>query len=261
MFKELESKRKYEKIDGKEIIIKRLKCLMKKNNEEAIVLRQSLAEVRNIEQNGSSDFMNLFRAQIYSEIKCKGGCNSEETCFEDRIMMELDIPKGRINSDLMEWFERTFEEVYYDEENENHWDKWDKITIFTRKEWISRLPKIMIIHLKRFKTNAYGEQQRNNMNIEFPIKNLDVSPIVHDYFKESNPNFKYHLHGVSIHRGTIHGGHYTANIKNMSGDMKWYEWDDNSTRIIDEPESYGAGPYVLFYHRNDVANMLDNNLN
>ena len=81
----------------------------------------------------------------------------------------------------------------------------------------------MIIHLKRFETNAYGEQQRNNKSIEFPIKDLDVSPIVHDYFKESNPSFKYHLHGVSIHRGTLHGGHYTANIKNMPGDMKWYE--------------------------------------
>ena len=224
-----------------------------KNNKEAIVLRQSLAEVRKIEENGGSDFINLFRAQIYSEIKCKGGCDSEETCFEDRIMMELDLPKGKGDSDIMKWFERTFEKVYYNEENENFWDKWKKMTCFTRKEWISRLPKIMIIHLKRFETNAYGEQQRNNMNIEFPIEDLDVSPIVHDYFKESNPNFKYHLHGVSIHRGTLHGGHYTANIKNMSGDMKWYEWDDNNTGIIDEPESYGAGPYVLFYHRNDVT--------
>ena len=69
------------------------------------------------------------------------------------------------------------------------------------------------------------------------------------------------MHGVSIHRGTLHGGHYTANIKNMPGDMKWYEWDDNNTSKIDEPKSYGAGSYVLFYHRNDVANMLDNNLN
>ena len=166
-----------------------------------------------IDENGSSEFIDLFRAQVYSEIKCKGGCNSEENCFEDRIMMELDLPMGKGDSDIMKWFERTFEEVYYDEVNENHWDKWKKITSFTRKEWISRLPKIMIIHLKRFETDTYGKQQRNNKSIEFPKDDLDVSSIVHKFFEKFNPNFKYNLHGVSIHSGTLHGGHYTATVK------------------------------------------------
>ena len=101
MFIELESKRNIESFDGEEIILKRLKDL-EENDEEAIILSQSLDEVRKVKQNWSSDFINLFRAQIYSEIKCKGGCNSEETCFEDRIMMELDLPKGKRDSDLME---------------------------------------------------------------------------------------------------------------------------------------------------------------
>ena len=199
-----------------------------------------------IEANGNSDFMNLFRAQIYSEIVWKGGWNFKETCFEDRIMMELDIPKGKDDTDLNKCFERTFEEVLYTEENDNFWEKWDKITCFTRKEWISRLPKIMIIHLKRFETNNYGEQQRNNKSIEFPIKDLNVSDRVHRYFREFY-NESYNLHGVSIHYGTLHGGHYTANIKNMTEDGKWYNCDDAFTREIDLPKTSERGPYVLPY--------------
>ena len=125
---------------------------LKDHEEEAKVLKQSLDEVIKTEQSGSSNFMNLFRAQIYSEI-INDWCGFKETCFEDRIMMELDLPKGESDSDIMKWFERTFEKVDYSEENENNWDRWGKLTKFTRQEWISRLPKIMIIHLKRFETN------------------------------------------------------------------------------------------------------------
>ena len=103
-----------------------------------------------------------------------------------------------------------------------------------------------------FETNVNGEQQRNNKSIEFPIKGLDVSSIVHSYFQESNPSNLYHLHGVSIHEGTLHGGHYTANIKNMNGDMKWYYCNDSNTYKIKQPENHGAGPYVLFYYRDDI---------
>ena len=53
-----------------------------------------------IEAKGNSDFMDLFRTQIYSEIVWKGGWNFKETCFEDRIMMELDIPKVKDDVDL-----------------------------------------------------------------------------------------------------------------------------------------------------------------
>ena len=40
----------------------------------------------------------------------------------------------------------------------------------------------------------------------------------------------------------------------MTGDKKWYEWDDINVRSISEPLVSGKGPYVLFYFRTDIAN-------
>ena len=206
-----------------------------------------------IEKNGNSDFKNLFRTYIYSEIQWTK-CAYKETCFEDRFIMELDLPNGAFESTLMQWFEKTFEVVYYNgKENENLCKGWSNITDSTRKEWICKLPKIMIIHLKRFEINKYGIQQRDNKSIDYPIEDLNVDSMVNGYFKKTNPNFKYNLHGVSIHSGTLHGGHYTANIKNMTGDKRWYEWDDMRVWDKEKPLTSGGGPYVLIYHRNDVA--------
>ena len=92
--------------------------------------------------------------------------------------------------------------------------------------------------------------------IEFPIKDLNISDIVHRYFREFY-NESYNLHGVSIHYGTLHRGHYTANIKNITEDWRWYNCDDAFTKEIDLPKTSGEGPYVLFYHRQDVVNEQD----
>ena len=224
---------------------------------EMETVNQSLKECSRIKEIGTSDFIDLFRTQIYSEIKWKGGCKSMEICFEDRIMLELDLPKKIDNPKLIDWFYKTFKKVNYGKVNDNYCGECKAVTKISRKEWISKLPKIMIIHLKRFET-IKGEQQRNNKSIEFPIENLDTFPLVHPYFKKYNQNFMYNLYGISIHTGTLSGGHYTANIKNINGDKKWYEWDDSIIKEIDKPINSGSGPYVLFYHRKDVVNQEEN---
>ena len=95
-------------------------------------------------------------------------------------------------------------------------------------------------------------KSKNNKNVTFPKEKLDVSTLVHIYFKEINPNIMYYLYGVSIHSGTLDGGHYTANVKNMTGDKRWYKWDDSITKETEEPTTSGWSPYVLFYLRSDL---------
>ena len=255
MFTDLKITRTESNIEGIEAIKDRIMRLSYNGErDKANILQQSLDELIKIEDDGNSDFMNLFKTHIYSELKWTQW-DYKELWFEDRIMMELDLPKKMSEASLIDCFLETLKDVYFNkEDNEIFCKEWNKITDFTRKEWISRLPKIMIIHLKRFEINDYGEQQRNNMNIEFPIKDLDVSPMIHICFKESIQEFKYNLYGISIHEGTLYGGHYTANIKNFSEDMKWYKWNDISVWDTAKTLTNGPGPYVLFYHRNDVIN-------
>ena len=251
---DLETKREISQIEGQENI-EEIQKLLQDNGVEKWVktLEQSIGEIKILQRNGSSDLMDLFRTQIYSEIQCNG-CGFLETCFEDRIMMELDLPKDRDTTNLLKWFQKTFEKVYYGLENQNECLNWNKLTSFTRKEWIVRLPKIMIVHLKRFETNQYGMQQKNNKDIKFPTEDLDSSLMIHPYFKGCNPNYLYHLNGVSIHYGTLQGGHYIANVKNTTENGKWYDCNDSTTSKIEGPETSGSAPYVLFYLRNDIRN-------
>ena len=152
---DLEFKRENVKIEEENIVEKIEK--EEGETEKVKLLKQWIKEMVQINKIGNSEFMNYFRAQIYSEIQWDE-CKYMETCFEDRIMMELDLPKEKYDLTLKQWFDKTFELCHYGKENENNWTGCGNITCFTRKEWISKLPKIMIVHLKRFETNDYGEQ-------------------------------------------------------------------------------------------------------
>lgn len=76
-----------------------------------------------------------------------------------------------------------------------------------------RLPKILIIQLKRFSYKQYTRDKIDNF-IEFPLYNLDLK----NFCSESNrQNLEgkttYDLYGVINHFGGIYGGHYTATAK------------------------------------------------
>ena len=133
--------------------------LRKGKIEETQILKSSLNEIIYIEANGSSDFMDLFRSQIYSEFVCDE-CGFKETSFEDRIMMELDIPNDERETDIIKWFHRTFEKTHYGEDNEIECGGCKRVNSFTKQEWVSRFPKIMIIQLKRFGTDIVEENEK-----------------------------------------------------------------------------------------------------
>lgn len=101
---------------------------------------------------------------------------------------------------------------------------------------IYRLPQILIIHLKRFRTIGHY-REKLNVPIEFPKENLDISRFVIG----SIPDL-YDLYAVSNHYGTLSGGHYTATVQ-KSG--KWYDCDDS--HITEASEISESSAYVLFY--------------
>ena len=95
--------------------------------------------------------------------------------------------------------------------------------------------------------------KNNEISVEFPIECLDLSSIVHNYFKEWNTSALYHLNGISIHSKTFNEGHNIAIIKNMTEDRRWYKCDDDRITEIKWPNTSGSDPYLLFYYRNDVV--------
>ncbi|VDN43806.1 unnamed protein product [Dibothriocephalus latus] len=82
-----------------------------------------------------------------------------------------------------------------------------------------RLPEVLIIHLKRFRTTF--PMQRINEFVDFPVEGLKIL----------NSGHIYDLVAVSNHFGGLEGGHYTAYAKNQD-DKRWYNFDDSYTRQL-----------------------------
>eukprot|EP01121_Diplochlamys_sp_Union-15-3_P011950 TRINITY_DN3515_c0_g1_i4.p1 TRINITY_DN3515_c0_g1~~TRINITY_DN3515_c0_g1_i4.p1 ORF type:complete len:622 (+),score=80.75 TRINITY_DN3515_c0_g1_i4:31-1866(+) len=109
------------------------------------------------------------------------------------------------------------------------------------------LPEILIIHLKRFKFDKY-HREKIEMDIDFPIKDLDLSGYVSKKGKLSAPPL-YDLYGISIHMGSLGGGHYTAFAKNHIN-QHWYLFnDDKVTKLSSDKALQKRGAYLLFYER------------
>uniref|UniRef100_A0A803WG82 Ubiquitin carboxyl-terminal hydrolase n=1 Tax=Ficedula albicollis TaxID=59894 RepID=A0A803WG82_FICAL len=114
----------------------------------------------------------------------------------------------------------------------------------TKKFDLWSLPRILVVHLKRFSYNRYWRDKLDTV-VEFPIRGLNMSEFVCDPRAGS---YVYDLIAVSNHYGAMGVGHYTAYAKNKVND-KWYYFDDSSVSVASEDQIVTKAAYVLFYQR------------
>ncbi|XP_006171026.2 ubiquitin carboxyl-terminal hydrolase 4 isoform X2 [Tupaia chinensis] len=116
----------------------------------------------------------------------------------------------------------------------------------TKKFDLWSLPKILVVHLKRFSYNRYWRDKLDTV-VEFPIRALNMSEFVCDL---SARPYVYDLIAVSNHYGAMGVGHYTAYAKNkLNG--RWYYFDDSNVSLASEDQIVTKAAYVLFYQRRD----------
>lgn len=77
----------------------------------------------------------------------------------------------------------------------------------TKQYLISRVPAVLILHLKRFQVQKFSFRKVGK-HVSFPML-LDLGPVSKDYTK---PRI-YALYGIVEHSGTLYGGHYVAYVK------------------------------------------------
>ncbi|KAF8937723.1 hypothetical protein BGZ58_002267 [Dissophora ornata] len=109
------------------------------------------------------------------------------------------------------------------------------------------LPPVLHLQLKRFEYDMERDAMvKINDRHEFPLE-IDLADFVaegEEKEKAGHDGFKYTLHGVLVHSGDLHGGHYFALLK-PERDGKWYRFDDDRVipvslkEVLDE--NYGGG--------------------
>ncbi|NXY45788.1 UBP4 hydrolase, partial [Ceuthmochares aereus] len=114
----------------------------------------------------------------------------------------------------------------------------------TKKFDLWSLPRILVVHLKRFSYSRYWRDKLDTV-VEFPIRELNMSEFVCD---PKAGSYVYDLIAVSNHYGAMGVGHYTAYAKNKVNG-KWYYFDDSSVSVASEDEIVTKAAYVLFYQR------------
>uniref|UniRef100_A0AAR2KJB1 Ubiquitin carboxyl-terminal hydrolase n=1 Tax=Pygocentrus nattereri TaxID=42514 RepID=A0AAR2KJB1_PYGNA len=112
----------------------------------------------------------------------------------------------------------------------------------TKKFDLWSLPRVLVVHLKRFSYNRCWRDKLDTV-VDFPIRDLNMSEFVCD--PKAGP-YIYDLVAVSNHYGGMGGGHYTAYAKNKT-DGKWYYFDDSSVSSASEDQIVVRYSSLEFY--------------
>ena len=156
-------------------------------------------------------------------------------------MIDLPIPQNNKSPNLYDCFD-----LYVEGENlegENAWfnEKTGEKQNVKRKISFWSFPSILVVDLKRFN----NRNQKNQVLVDFPLENLDLSRYVIGYKKNE---YIYDLYGICNHSGSVFGGHYTSYVKNAND--KWYHFNDTSVTEVGLLNSLvSVKAYCLFYRK------------
>ncbi|ETO21681.1 hypothetical protein RFI_15526 [Reticulomyxa filosa] len=116
---------------------------------------------------------------------------------------------------------------------------------------ISRLPEILMIHVKRFSHNSFWNgSSKVTTQVEFPITDFNFKQYIHhQYLDESyNKDTIYDLCSFVKHIGGTGGGHYIAFGKHPARNQ-WYKFDDHLVEKVSVERLCEQQAYILFYSR------------
>lgn len=109
-------------------------------------------------------------------------------------------------------------------------------------ECLWRLPKYLIVNLKRFENG-----RKISHLVEYPLENLDLKKYTKSYVKTS---CLYNLIAVSNHYGIMNMGHYMTYIKDEG---QWYCMNDDESELIDNEDIIvNESAYILLYEKINI---------
>lgn len=190
---------------------------------------------------------DIFEGVLTSETKC---LTCETTSQRDETFLDLSIDLEE-HSSVTSCLQKFSAEEMLCERNKFHCDHCGGLQEAEKRMKIKRLPKVLALHLKRFKyTEDYSRLQKLFHRIVYPY-HLRMFNTTDD---AEDPDRIYELYAVIIHiGGNAYHGHYVSVIK--TEDRGWLLFDDEMVEPVDKHyvrNFFGDKPgmacaYVLFY--------------
>ena len=189
----------------------------------------------------------LFEGTLTSETRC---LTCETISQRDEPFLDLSVDLEQ-HSSVTSCLRRFSEEEMLCERNKFHCDNCGGLQEAEKRMKIKRLPKILALHLKRFKyTEDLQRLQKLFHRVVYPY-HLRLFNTTDD---AEDPDRLYELYAIVIHiGGGPYHGHYVAIIKTQ--DRGWLLFDDEMVEPVDRSfvlNFFGDRPglacaYVLFY--------------
>ncbi|EYU42964.1 hypothetical protein MIMGU_mgv1a004286mg [Erythranthe guttata] len=185
-----------------------------------------------------SELSSIFGGQLRSVVKAKG--NKASATVQPFLLLHLDISYDVIRTveDALRFFSapETLDEYRAPTAG--------KVGVVAAKKSVNvqALPKIMILHLKRF---GYGRNGSTKLHkaVYFPLELVLSRDLLVSSTMEGR---KYELVSTVTHHGReASKGHYTADVRYHNG--QWVRFDDSSLSAISTNKVLHDQAYLLFY--------------
>ena len=195
---------------------------------------------------------DLFEGTLTSETKC---LTCENVSQRDEAFLDLSVDLNQ-HSSVTACLRNFSEEEMLCERNKFHCDMCGGLQEAEKRMKIKRLPRILALHLKRFKyTEDLQRLQKLFHKVVYPY-HLRLFNTTDD---AEDPDRLYELYAVVVHiGGGPYHGHYVSVIKTQ--DRGWLLFDDESVEPVDKEyvrNFFGdanklACAYVLFYQHTTI---------
>ncbi|CAN8099423.1 unnamed protein product [Discula destructiva] len=199
---------------------------------------------------------DIFEGLLTSETKCLA-CETASQRDETFLDLSIDLEE---HSSVTSCLRKFSDEEMLCERNKFHCDQCGGLQEAEKRMKIKKLPKVMALHLKRFKyTEDFTRLQKLFHRVVYPY-HLRMFNTTDD---ADDQDRLYELYAVIVHiGGHAYHGHYVTVIK--TPDRGWLLFDDEMVEPVDKHfvrNFFGDKPgmacaYVLFYQETTHEKMM-----
>ena len=179
----------------------------------------------------------IFGGYSRSQVICSK-CHNRSNTYETFLTLSIDVQHCQSIRDSLG---RYTKKEFLGNANLYKCEKCKQKVEATRRVTFHRLPKILVLHLKRFNYNGLNMKLSKHLN--FP----DILEMNH-FLSEgvSRAGAQYQLYAVLVHSGfSSHSGHYYCFVKAPNG--MWYKCNDSHVSKCSVNMAMQSEAYMLFY--------------